>query len=79
MDTGGFPPQDKVAGLWSWPVTSIRVDVKNELSCTSTLPYAFIVWTETPLPFIKKVVIYSVDEFLELQTTDKVAQCEGLT
>lgn len=43
---GAFPQRIK------WPGHevdhSISVDVKNELSCTSALPYAFMVWTGQP-------------------------------
>jgi hypothetical protein len=49
-NTGSFS-KGKVASIWSWPSPSC-VKVKNEWSCTSTPPYAFIgcTWTSL-LPF----------------------------
>jgi len=49
-------PGDKAAWAWSWPLITSTVNVKNELSYTSTSTYAFMVCTSrtVPLPSISR-------------------------
>jgi hypothetical protein len=40
---GSFPGV-KLAGAWSWPLTSSNVEVENAWSCASTPQYVFMAW-----------------------------------
>jgi hypothetical protein len=42
MGTGGYFPEGKAAGVWSWPPNS--AEVKSKWSSKSTPPYTFMAW-----------------------------------
>jgi hypothetical protein len=41
VGTKGSLPRAKVAGVWSWPLTSMQCQVQESWSCTSTPPHVF--------------------------------------
>jgi len=52
IGTGVAFSRGKEAGSWSDCLTPYSAAVKNECSCTTTLPYVFMVCTRKPLPLL---------------------------
>jgi len=54
----------RIGAPYIYDISNLRVNVKNELSCTSTLPYAFMVWTGHAYLLLRNVVIVSCNQHI---------------